>query len=98
IAVMARVFTTPFEFYGKTYYTVVTSKVDEGKMNFNVQIPDLNLHRFIPEGKFQFDTEDGCKQPELLENVIARSIVQIVTNAIYKHLEKVSPDATVSGS
>jgi hypothetical protein len=85
---MARVFTTPFTFNGQTYHAFVTAKANEGKMDFHIHLQDIDLHEIIPGGRFDYNTEEGCKQAQLLESKLARMIVDCVSRSIDEHLRK----------
>jgi hypothetical protein len=88
---MARVFTTPFTFNDRTYHAFVITKVKDDKMDFSIHLQDIDLHELIPGGRFDYSLEEGCRQTELLENRLAKMIIERVTQSIYEHLQRVQP-------
>ena len=83
---MIKVFTTSFEFQGRTYNSMVQMTV--GKRDFAMQIcvEDPSLHYLLPDGKIIYSSQNGLKTNIPDKKFQAQELVGSVVRSVEKHL------------
>jgi hypothetical protein len=84
---MARVFTITFEFNGQNFQAIVATRTVDGRNEFSIQLDDSELNMVIPERRFEYSKEEGCKQPHLLNNNLSFSLISCIADSIDAHLQ-----------
>lgn len=82
---MARIFTTKFTFNHQVYDAIVTVVTQNGKLNFNVKVMDIQLHDIIPGGHLKYEGRDGFRSIEM-DNQLSQSLVSSIAVSIEEHL------------
>lgn len=82
---MARIFTTKFSFNHQVYDAIVTMHSNDGKVNFNIKVLDVELNDLLPGGQIVYEGKDGFKDVHL-NNHLSRSLVNSIANSIEHHL------------
>jgi hypothetical protein len=82
---MARIFTTKFTFNHQVYDAIVTVITQNGKLNFNVKVLDLELQTLIPGGHIKYEGRDGFRDIEA-ENRLSQSLMNSIAVSIEEHL------------
>jgi len=82
---MARIFTTKFTFNHQVYDAIVTMYPNNGKVNFNIKVLDVELQELPPGGQIVYQGQEGFRDVHL-HNHLSRSLVSSIANSIEQHL------------
>ena len=82
---MARIFTTKFTFNHQVYDAIVTMFSNDGKVNFNIRVLDVELQDLLPGGQIIYEGKDGFKDVQL-NNHLSQSLVSSIADSIEQHL------------
>lgn len=82
---MARIFTTKFTFNHQVYDAIVTMYSNDGKVNFNIKVLDIELQDLLPGGQIIYQGKDGFRDIPL-SNHLSHSLVNSIANSIEQHL------------
>lgn len=86
---MERVFTTHFEFYGKTYTTRVYQQVEPRHMQLQIEIPDQSLLHLLPNGKIEYSSARGLQANPASNNQLAHELVGCIVRSVEPHIDAV---------
>jgi len=82
---MARIFTTKFTFNHQVYDAIVTMYSNDGTINFNIKVLDVELQDLLPNGQIIYQGKDGFKDIRL-DNHLSQSLVNSIAYSIEQHL------------
>ena len=83
---MGRIFTTSFQFRGKTYSALVSLDLSGSDISIQVHLNDPQLHSIFPDGKLHYNAGKGSPSAEKQESEIAQELMQCIAASIESHL------------
>lgn len=83
---MERVFTTHFEFYGKTYSTRVHESSEPRNFSLCIEVADEALLYLLPDGKIVYNSRSGLQTGEAKNKELARELVSCIVRSVEPHL------------
>lgn len=83
---MVRVFSTNFEFQGKTYTTKVYLTMDESDFAIHISVPDPSLYYLLPEGKINYNSKKGLDLGVVEKKQQAQELVGNIVRSVEKQL------------
>jgi hypothetical protein len=84
---MERVFTTHFEFYGKTYTTRVHQYIEPRQMQLQIEVPDQSLLHLIPDGKIVYSSAQGLQTTPDLNSLLAHELIGCIVRSVEPHID-----------
>jgi hypothetical protein len=84
---MERVFTTRFEFYGKTYTTRVHQQLEQRDMNLHIEVPDQSLLHLLPDGKVVYSSSRGLQTYSEANNLLTHELIGCIVRSVEPHLD-----------
>lgn len=82
---MARIFTTKFTFNHQVYDAIVTILSNDGKLNFNIRVLDLELQELLPGGNIHYEGKEGFKNLKV-NNQLTHSLIKCIADSVEHHL------------
>lgn len=83
---MERVFTTHFEFNGKTYTTCVKQQSDKRDFAFQAEVPDESLLYLLPNGKVVYSSRTGVERQGMPNDLQTQELVGSILRSVEPHL------------
>jgi hypothetical protein len=83
---MIRVFTTSFEFQGRTYSSMVQMTIDKSDFAMQISVEDPSLYSLLPDGKISYTSKSGLKTNIADKKLQAQELVGSVVRSVEKHL------------
>jgi hypothetical protein len=83
---MIRVFTTSFEFQGRTYSSMVQMTIDKSDFAMQISVEDPTLYSLLPDGKISYTSKSGLKTNIEGKRLQAQELVGSVVRSVEKHL------------
>ena len=83
---MERVFTTHFEFHGKTYTTRVHQQVEPRQMHLRIEVPDESLLHLLPDGKVVYSSDQGLQTTPAQDNLLTHELIGCIVRPVEPHL------------
>ena len=83
---MIKVFTTSFEFQGRTYYSMVQMTVGKTDFAMQISVQDPSLHNLLPDGKICYTSKNGLKTNIPDKKLQAQELIGSVVRSVEKHL------------
>lgn len=83
---MERVFTTHFEFNGKTYATRVRQQSGRREVAFQAEVPDESLLYLLPDGKVVYSSQSGLEVSRGGDELLRRELVGAIVRSVEPHL------------
>lgn len=84
---MERVFTTRFEFHGKTYITRVHQQLEQRNLYLQIEVPDESLLHLLPDGKVVYSSRRGLQAPVTSQNILSHELVGCIVRSVEPHLD-----------
>ncbi|RPD48920.1 MULTISPECIES: hypothetical protein [Chitinophagaceae] len=86
---MERVFTTHFEFHGKTYTTRVHQQVAPRHMQLQIEVPDQSLLHLLPDGKIVYSSDRGLEPSPDVNSYMAHELIGCIVRSVEPHIDAV---------
>ncbi|OLY93667.1 hypothetical protein SAMN05444008_114120 [Cnuella takakiae] len=83
---MERVFTTHFEFNGKTYTTHVRQLSARREVAFQAEVPDESLLYLLPDGKVVYSSRSGLEISRATDDLQSHELVGAIIRSVEPHL------------
>lgn len=84
---MERVFSTRFEFYGKTYTTRVHQYTGPRQMHLQIEVPDESLLHLLPDGKVVYSSTRGLQTMPANNDLRSHELIGCIVRSVEPHLE-----------
>lgn len=84
---MERVFSTRFEFHGKSYTTHVRQQVAPRFTHLDIEVKDEALAHLLPNGKLVYNSAEGLRTAPQANSLLAHELVGCIVRSVEPHLE-----------
>jgi len=82
---MIRAFTISFDFKGRTYLALASTKTKDNEVSYFVRVYDHALYQILPEGHLEYTSEGMVNQR--LTHPLAKQLFHCIDESIACHLK-----------